>query len=34
MVSMMKQTNGKMNIRDFNKAIAEYQIMNEANQDL
>lgn len=31
MVGMMKQTNGKVNIRDFNKAIAEYQVMSETN---
>lgn len=34
MVGMMKQSNGNVSIRDFNKAIAEYQVMAETNQDV
>ncbi len=34
MVGMMKQSSGKIDVREFNKAIAEYQVMNDVNQDI
>lgn len=34
MVQMMEQSKGNVSIKEFNKTIAKYQVMNEANQDM